>query len=324
MSNFQKEFRKMKKLLITTLLMCIMSICFSRDYSSAVFKDCFEKANESYEFYIRNPLFIDKFYVKDLASLKNKILKQTIEIYDLDEQKRKSYSDSYTRTVDYYYYFFDSEGRITDYYYIEANDNDIIFYKTHENYNCKASSYEITQENYLYKTKKTIKGLIEKNDNLIILSFDSDYNNHNKMEFSKNKILKEKLQSEDRIRINEFIIKNTNIQETEYDLNKGEIKYYRNSEYEKGGLVEYKYFRQSGDETYKYEMDNSGHGILTYVKESTPPKKENQKEVYRRFNQIGFLEYEEKKPYNKEVGNYSSMTVNVLSKEDDFFIKHFK
>ena len=47
-------------------------------------------------------------------------------------------------------------------------------------------------------------------------------------------------------------------------------------------------------------------------------------EVYRRFNPIGFLEYEEKKPYKTKVGYYDITEITVLSKKDDMFISHFE
>jgi hypothetical protein len=76
------------------------------------FKDYFNKKSEAYAFNIRNPLFFDKFYIKDINSVKNKIIKVTQEQYTVGKDGRKSYSDSYVRDVMYKYYIFDSEDDI--------------------------------------------------------------------------------------------------------------------------------------------------------------------------------------------------------------------
>ena len=74
---------KMKKTVFLLLILCNVLTGCAKDYSSKIFKDCFNKSDESYEFNIRNPFFVDEFYVKDVKKLKNKIIKKTIEIYYL-------------------------------------------------------------------------------------------------------------------------------------------------------------------------------------------------------------------------------------------------
>ncbi len=313
----------MKKVGFLSLILFCTVFCYSKDYSAKVFKDCFDETYKSYEFNIRNPLFADTFYVEDLSSLKNKIIKQTYEIYDIDEQGRKSYSDSYIRTVSYCYYFFDSDGQITDYYYIDLNDKGDIFYKKHEQHNCLESLYEIFEENYFYESKKNILGSIYKKDGSITINFDSYYNNWSQIEFHKNKILKIKNNGKNLSYIDEYIINDTKIQNKDYYIDNEEISYEGESEYENAALMGYKYFRPYGNEVYKYEMETPQHGFFTYYNEKNPSNKIIKQEVNRRFNTIGFLEYEERKPYKTSVGDYYYYSATVLSNKDDFFIQYF-
>ena len=118
--------------------------------------------------------------------------------------------------------------------------------------------------------------------------------------------------------------RNNRIQEEQYKISEGKKSYWGISFYENDCMMEQKRFVPSGDELYKYELDNTGHGFYTYFKEGNTSEKIIEKEVYRRFNSIGFLEYEEKKPYNSEVGDYSYTTVEILSEPDELFNSQFK
>jgi len=313
----------MKKTILLLLILCNVLSAYAKDYSSKVFKDCFDKSDESYEFNIRNPFFVEKFYVKDLKKLKNKIIKETIESYYVDEQGRKSYSDSYDRDVVYLYYFFDSEGRISDRYYVNENDKGVVFYKQQLTYSCNENSYEIVQKDFVRNTEKTFHGEIENKDHGLLLTFNQVYDGSNEIEFSMNKILKRRVYKKDDFTIKEILISNNSIQNKQYNLKNNVESYWGITNYQNCYQINQKRFVPSGDEFYEYTLDSNGRGIYTYFKEGKTPEKEIKQEVYRRFNPIGFLEYEEKKPYKTEVGNYSITEVIVLSEKDDFFISHF-
>lgn len=307
------------------MILCNVLSVYAKDYSSKVFKDSFNKSDESYEFNIRNPFFVEKFYVRDLKKLENKIIKETIESYSIDEQGRKSYSDSYIRDVGYLYYFFDSEGRITDKYYVNENDNGVVFYKQHESYKCMEETYEIYLDDIQNNKVKRITSSVECKDDGVFLLFDSPYKGFTDFEFKNNSINRRRKSSRTITSVEEVTIKNNNIKVEKYNIRNGEEEYWGISNYHSCYLVNQKRFVPSGDEFYDYEynLNSRYHGIYTYFKEGKTPERVIKQEVYRRFSPIGILEYEEKKPYKTEVGNYSITEVTVLSEKDDFFISHF-
>lgn len=313
----------MKKTIIACLLLFGCTFCYSKDFSSKVFKDCFDKANENYEFNIRNPLFVEKFYVKNIKNLKNKIIKETFEYYSMDSDGKKSYDDSYTRTVGYIYYLFDSEGRITDNYYLLINENNIVFYKEHENYSCSKDDYKIIYEDLLREKSEIYNGIIKNKNGNLLLSFDNKYQTYNEFEFVNNKIVKRNISNSSTL-VSEIIINNNEIQKNEYIIEKDKTKYNRILNLKNCSIMNEKRFVPSGDEFYNYELDNSDHGVYTYFKENSGKEKTIKQEVYRKFNPIGFLEYEEKKPYNSEIGNYSFRNFEILNEKDELFLKSFE
>ena len=48
----------MKKNIFILLILCNVLTGCAKDYSSKIFKDCFNKSDESYEFNIRNLFFL--------------------------------------------------------------------------------------------------------------------------------------------------------------------------------------------------------------------------------------------------------------------------
>ena len=316
----------MKKNIFILLILCNVLTGCAKDYSSKIFKDCFNKSDESYEFNIRNPFFVDEFYVKDVKKLKNKIIKKTIESYYLDKEGRKSYGDSYDRNVGYLYYFFNSEGRITDKYYVNVTDDGEVFYKQKTTFNCNEDSYEIVNKNFVRESEKTYHAKIEKKDIGLLLSFNDVcdvFDNFDEIEFTNNKIVKRRIFNHS-ISINELLIDNDLIQQSQYRLEDNEKSYWGITNYQNCYQIKQKRFVPSGDEFYECTLDETGHGIRTFFKEGKNQDKEILQEVYRRFTPIGFLEYEEKKPYKTKVGYYDITEITVLSKKDDMFISHFE
>lgn len=313
----------MKKTILLCLLLCNSLLCYSKDYSFKIFKDYFERNNENYEFNVRNPFFADKFYVKNLNGLKNKIIKETLETYTIDKEGRKLYDDSDIRTVVYNYYIIDSEGRISDKYYLNKNDKGIVFFKQHEQYSCSNESYTIQYEDLLRKSTKLYNGIIEKKDDRMVLSFDNKYKTLNEIEFRKNKIIKRSINNPS-VYESEIFFNKEEIQIEEYNIKDDQKNPNRFYKYNKCSQIEQKCFVPSGNETYTYEIDNTGHGIYTYFKENTTNTKIIKQEIYRKFNSIGFLEYEEKKPYNSKVGDYTIHSYEILSEKDELFLKNFE
>ena len=149
------------------------------------------------------------------------------------------------------------------------------------------------------------------------------FDNFDEIEFTNNKIVKRRIFNHS-ISINELLIDNDLIQQSQYRLEDNEKLYWGITNYQNCYQIKQKRFVPSGDEFYECTLDETGHGIRTFFKEGKNQNKEILQEVYRRFNPIGFLEYEEKKPYKTKVGYYDITEITVLSKKDDILIKHFE
>lgn len=309
----------MKQITLLFILLLSASTFFTKDPTFEVFKDYFDSEDSNYEFNARNPLYVDKFYIEDLDELKGKIIKETYETYRIGKDGLKSYSDSYERDVMYKYFIFDSKGVITDEYYIDITDIGNILYKTHVKYICTGEEYEIIEEDLKRNTTQNYKAKITSNENELILTFDKQFNFATEMIFGNNKITKI-----DRIRSNkeknyEYQIDNDQIYVKESTISKGIEEIFRTMKYEKCCLIEEERYLPSGNEIQKYENTGKDTGIL--VNEGEVPQ--IVKKYIRTFNPIGFLEYEESKPYDGEEGNYSIRKREVLSKPDEFFNEHF-
>jgi hypothetical protein len=87
-------------------------------------------------------------------------------------------------------------------------------------------------------------------------------------------------------------------------------------------MVERERYLPNGNDLEKYENTDGDKGIVTYSTKGQNPK--IQEEYIRKFNPIGFLEYEEIRPYEREDGDYYITTREILSSPDEFFIKYFK
>lgn len=311
----------MKHITFIFLMLFNTSILFCKEITYKVFKDYFNSKDKSYKFNASNPLFVDKFYVKDIRKLKNKIIKETYETYSIGKDGLKSYSDSYVRDVMYTYYFFDANGVITDVYFIDIMDTGYILRKNHRIFNCTQSEYEIieTGENLNRKINNVYKAKITKDNDKLILNFDKQFNFATEMIFGNNKITKMDRSRSNKEKKYEYQIDNDQIYVKESTISKGIEKIFRTMKYEKCCLIEEERYLPSGNEIQKYENTGKDTGIL--VNEGEVPQ--IVQKYIRKFNPIGFLEYEELKPYDGEKGDYSIRKREVLSKPDEFFNTHF-
>ena len=107
-----------------------------KDYTKEYFKDYFDDLITNYEFYIRNPLFVSnvKLFFEKPEMLKNKILKVTEESYEIAPDGNKNWGDSDEKDYSCDYYFFDSDFRITDSYYISRTEPGYYFTKKRQFY----------------------------------------------------------------------------------------------------------------------------------------------------------------------------------------------
>lgn len=310
----------MKRIISVLLVMLSVSMLYAKDATYSVFKKYFDPKADCYEFNARNPFFAGKFYIKNLKQFKNRIIKETYENYILDEKGLKSYSDSYIRDVSYKYYFFDSEGRISDVYYINVADNNYIAYKSHENYSCNKTDYLIVEKDLKRNKTVTEKGSLKITDKTLICTFFEN-NPITEYEFSKNQLLRRNPDYNNSIKTYKLTFNdNTNIYE--YSMY---WKGYENvnfiTEYDRCCVVKESKIIPDGSETEIYESTGPETGVIVFAKEGK--EKEIHKEYVRKFNSSGFLEYEEIKPYGKTEGEYSIRRIEILSEKDDFFNEYF-
>ena len=97
----------------------MMTVCSAHenDMIKDIFKDVVPKSLPIYEFMVRNPLYVHKFYSKnacitDLKPLKGKILRFSSCDYELRQGGIKTKGDSGCPEYTYTYYFFDDDGYI--------------------------------------------------------------------------------------------------------------------------------------------------------------------------------------------------------------------
>lgn len=309
----------MKKIisLFIPLILCTM-IVHAKDTSVKVFKDYFNDKAETYDFNIRNPFYATKLYVTDIDGLKNKIIKETYESYTMDESGLKSYSDSYIRNINYTYYIFDSNGRISDEFYVSVNDDGYVFYKKHTKYSCN-NKYEILVEDLIRNTSKVYQADISYDNNNLILTFTEKYKSKDKVIFNKEYISEieegKKYNYTYNYYFNHDVIKfhESKVSDEEEILSK--------LIYKKCCIVERTKKYSGGNLIYRHEEKELNKGFISLEEEGGVS--ELTQEYIRQFNPLGFLEYEYVKPYGKIVGDYSELSREILSKRDDFFYSYF-
>ncbi len=280
------------------------------DCTKNYFMNCFDKELSNYEFYVRNPLLISRpeLFFKTPELMKNKILKISKESYDIGEDGLKHWADTYDRTVDYDYFFFDEDFRITDHYYIEKTENTSLSTMYHISYKCNNDSY-VMQETIRNDFKKvspiehkTLTYKIQENEDSIVFE---DAQNKHKFAFTKNEMTEQ-----DKEKITSFKFeKNTLTKSDEY----------RVIEYADGQMIYYLLSQSSGD---KMTFENTGEG--TFIKYLEKSKGENiekiaRSSITRRFNNIGFMEHEYSEPYESNEGEYSIMNAEIIDVPDEEF-----
>ena len=109
----------MKKILMMCMALAMVMIhsVHAEDAVKDIFKDVVPKTLPIYEFMVRNPLYLHKFYsenmyITDLKPLKGKVLRFSSCDYELRKGGIKTYGDSGCPRYTYIYYFFDDVGYI--------------------------------------------------------------------------------------------------------------------------------------------------------------------------------------------------------------------
>ena len=109
----------MKRILVLCMVLAMVMIhsVHAEDEVKDIFKDVVPRTLPIYEFMVRNPLYVHRFYSKnmyitDLKPLKGKILRFSSCEYELRKGGIKTYGDSGCPDYTYTYYFFDEDGYI--------------------------------------------------------------------------------------------------------------------------------------------------------------------------------------------------------------------
>ena len=321
----------MKKTIITLLCsILLISGCALQKYGNTfpekIFQNYFNKKSETYEFNIKNPLFFDTFYIKDIKPVKNKIIKVTQEKYSVGKNGRKSYSDSYVRDVMYKYYKFDSEGHITDYYYLDINDDDIVLYKIHEKYEYTKDSFIINEFDLKYNKEKKYTGIITEKDSELTIKFDKKFKFANKISFQKDFIRKTERFNED-IEYTDYTLKNNLIDIQNYSINESsERELYVIQELEKCAEIKWSKPANKARLHYEYNLDKNGEGILISktIENNEVLDEKIKSRIKREFNEIGFMELAEEKPYDSVEGDYYFLKAEILDKTDKIWNENFE
>ena len=295
-----------------------------KDYTKEYFKDYFDDSITNYEFYIRNPLFVSnedwdanaQLFFEKPEMLAGKILKITKESYRIASDGNKYWGDSDIKDYSCDYYFFDSDFRITDNYFFNKTDSGHYFHRWHIQYKCNKNSYQ-------RKNKKEYRGKIQniiddyqinkKKDGLELKKQD----NKDFLLFSKNGVTEQKGNS---AIIYELSSNKWEKSETMKTIDKLYQNFYI---CENGAEIDRNFNHPEGIYEYIYEAEDSGKYIEYYIENENVETKVPKRIVTRRFNPIGFMEYEFTQPYESVEGNYSIMTAEILDEPDEIFKESF-
>lgn len=294
---------------------------YGKDYTKEYFKDYFDDSITNYEFYIRNPLFVSnedwdakaQLFFEKPEMIAGKILKITKESYRIASDGNKHWGDSDIKDIYCDYYFFDPDFRITDNYFFNKTDSGHYFHRWHIQYRCNKNSYQRkNRKEYMGKIQNIIDNyqINKKEDGLELKKQD----NKDFLLFSKNGVTEQK---GDSTIIYELTSNKWTKSKTSFD------KLYQSFYLcENGAEIDRKFYHPDGIYEYIYEAVDSVKYIEYYI-ENEAEEKIPKRIVTRRFNPIGFMEYEYTQPYESLEGNYSIMTAEVLDEPDELFSEAF-
>ena len=163
------------------------------DKSAEVFGSCFSKDLPAYEFIIRNPFIDKKIYIEKIDSVKNKILKIEHEDYYFRNGYQLWNGDGEDRAKDWEYYFFDSDGHISEYYYINkiVDVKDRICEQKHVKYHCDGNFYYVYEHIIISsffgrdEIKETVYEISKRDDTVVLSKMTDDYPKNSKYIFEK-------------------------------------------------------------------------------------------------------------------------------------------
>lgn len=291
-----------KKLLVLTLISTILFTVSCKEKSSKdLFKDFIPKTLAYYDFYTQNPL-MRKYNIEDLNLVKNKVIKEVYEEFDIDSEGNIKYGDDYDKYVMTIYYFFDKDGEIIKSYTLIGGEEIL--------YSIDYNEYEYTKDEFIKRTTEYLlsrnktntkhqKIKIEKGDNKII-AIEQNLTN-------KSSIKKEIFENEnDKFKITMYNVKSDSENKTS-EITYG--KYIEESISYSSGKFYSKTLYENNKPTKK--IDKRGHETSLYDREEQKIPE-------------GYLSYTYSHPEQDGApGSYRKYTTQILDEPDELLLKYF-
>lgn len=315
----------MRKHILSFLIILLLLCChlYSKDFS-AILKKYVDSSYKNIDFILQNPTFYNPsdFY-SDIKDVKGKVIKRTSESYTVNDNGNKIYGDSDIREYQTDYYVFDSNGHITDRYFISLAEDGYVFSKLH-------SQYYYSNDKYLIKThdmknnSESIEeySISEENDQLIFSKSmkKNEYKivfNHNNIQYQ---IYKNGIKSNETIYHlnNDFVV----VEKYKFD-NSNRIK--NNEEtYSNGAVISKITYLNDGSIKSKtvYEINDKENFVNYFVNENGKFIKKSVKKLERKYKSNLLID-DNILPVT-EKGEYNIMHTEILSKYDSFYSKWFK
>lgn len=289
---------------------------------SAVLKKYVDNSYLNADFILQNPTFYNPSeYYPNMKDVKGKMIKRTMEKFVLNEVGKKIYGDSDIREYQTVYYIFDTNGHITDSYFISLAEDGYIFSKYHKRFSFVNDKYTINTLDMKNKSEK--------------IEEYSVYEDNNKLVFSKTEKKKCYIIIFDNDKIQYQTYKNENLDnETIYHLDKDSV-FVETFWYDKAEKI------KNYDETYNkgainnrinYLNDGTIKSKILYESKSNTrtylEKKDNEfhKKSVHKFERkyTGNLLVEDNLLPMSEEGEYNITHTDILSKYDDFYLEYFQ
>lgn len=305
----------MKKYLISVLL--VLSFSFS-----------FAQNNDKYTKFLNKNPFLDgvEVYIDNPDLLNRKIFKTITEEYDLTSDGKKVYGDANSSHTKIFYYFFDKETRLYEKYFFVIQ-NEYIFLQNKYTYNYGDKECFIIEKDY--ETQEETKQLFQKKaigNNESYKQLPSEYVITKEIQLFQNK----------KREIQQIYYGDPFVFDYEFDKDYCKLLMFYGEElqrtilFHKGREIcntQEGYEGENGKlvVTTEFNKNNTSGIIKTQVLINNKPIEESKTgKVTRKYNPLGFIEYEQIVPYDGKEGTYIIYSAEILDSEDEFLKKNIK
>lgn len=316
-----------KKLFILAQIIFASQFCFSQTKFTKELLKVIPKDVQNREYIAKNPLLAEKFFIKNLKSVKGKVIHETFTNYTLDKDGKMIFGEEYPNYSEFHTFtVFDKNGYIVKICDYRKNSNDYLksTIESFEITNYQIEDSSITEKNI---SKETIDDkIIPSSMKNYPVKYSANYTDIS-VEFSrpvtqfecgffKQGITLIKLVGKDNVHA---FFKNGR-QKLHYSGDKVS----QEARYTNGKLVEIKYFNtETEPPTLKARMvyENNLQKRIE-IKDG----KENEEIIdsfTTEFDKNGFLTFCKKTPYNKVDGDYTIWTYKIIDKIPDEFLTKF-